>query len=102
MHEVIERRLPAIEELCRRFGVRRLDVFGSAVSDSFDVDSSDVDILVEFDATQGFDYFGAYFGLKEGLEHVLDRPVDVVSVTGIRNPFFLDRVMRTRESLYAA
>lgn len=103
MHALIEARRQEIEALCRGLGIRRLDVFGSAVGNSFDVDTSDVDVLVEFDADcPGFDYFATYFTLKEDLEHLLGRPVDVVSVTSIRNPYFRDRVMRTRESLYAA
>ena len=59
-------------------------------------------MLVEFDIRPGFDYFGTYFGLKEGLEQIFGSPVDVVSVTSIRNPYFRDQVMRTRETLYAA
>ena len=90
-----------IEALCRGLGIRRLDLFGSAVGGSFDPDSSDVDVLVEFDIRPGFDYFGTYFGLKESLERILGSPVDVVS-TSIRNPYFRDQVMRTRETLYAA
>ncbi len=50
----------------------------------------------------GFDYFGAYFTLKEGLEEIFGRQGDVVSVTSIRNPYFRDEVMRTRELVYAA
>jgi len=102
VHAVVEGKRPEIEALCRRFGVRRLDVFGSAVGEEFDVASSDVDVLVEFDARPGFDWVGSYFGLKEGLEKVLGRAVDVVSATSIRNPYFRDRVMRTRVPLYAA
>jgi predicted nucleotidyltransferase len=102
MHAIIEARLPAIRDLCQRLGVRRLDLFGSAVEDSFDPDSSDVDMLAEFDVRPGFDHFGAYFGLKEGLERILGRPADVVSASSIRNPYFRERVMQTRESLYAA
>ncbi len=102
MHEVIEAKLHEIEELCRELSVRRLDLFGSAVGDSFDVGSSDVDVLVDFDAGPGFDYFGAYFGLKEGLERILDRSVDVVSATSIWNPYFKQQVQDTRELLYAA
>lgn len=45
---------------------------------------------------------GTYFDLKESLEQILGRPVDVVSATSIRNPYFRDQVMRTREKLYAA
>jgi predicted nucleotidyltransferase len=73
------------------------------VRDCFDIDTSDVDVLVEFDFDcPGFDYFGTFFALKEGLEEILGRPVDVVSATSIRNPYFRDEVMRTRELLYAA
>lgn len=102
MHEMIEQRRAEIEALCRGLGVRRLDLFGSALGDSFDPDASDVDVLVEFNLGPGFDYFGTYFGLKEGLERILGFPVDVVSATSIRNPYFRDQVMRTRETLYAA
>lgn len=101
MHELIEAKRTRIEELCRRLDVRRLDLFGSATGDSFDA-TSDVDVLVEFDVRPGFDYFGTFFELKEGLEEILDRPVDLVSVTSIRNPYFRQTVMRTREQLYAA
>ncbi len=102
MHAVVQARLAEIQALCRELGVRRLDVFGSAVGESFDVDSSDIDVLVEFNTSPDFDYFGSYFALKEELERIFSRPVDVVSVTSVRNPYFLAEVMRSRESLYAA
>jgi predicted nucleotidyltransferase len=102
VHEVVESRRAQIEALCRGLGVRRLDLFGSAVGDGFDLDSSDVDVLAEFTGGAGFDYFGIYFALKEGLEQILGRPVDVVTATGMRNPYFRDQVLRTRELLYAA
>ncbi|ONI84043.1 hypothetical protein ALI22I_35945 [Saccharothrix sp. ALI-22-I] len=102
MHEIIAARLSEVEELCRALGVRRLDVFGSAVGDSFDLVSSDVDVLVEFDVRPGFDHFGNYFALKEGLERIFNRQVDLVSGSSIRNPYFRQRVMETREQLYAA
>lgn len=57
----------AIAAACERYGVRRLVVFGSAVTDRFDESSSDVDFLVEFRDGVA-DRFDAYFGLKESLE----------------------------------
>ncbi|MEU6268113.1 nucleotidyltransferase family protein [Saccharopolyspora shandongensis] len=102
MHELIEAKRAEIEELCRALSVRRLDLFGSAVGDSFDVEASDVDLLVDFDAGPGFDYFGTYFDLKEGLERILGRRVDLVSATSIRNPYFKQQVLDTKELLYAA
>ncbi|MDR7302615.1 nucleotidyltransferase family protein [Haloactinomyces albus] len=102
MHELVEGKRQEIEELCATLSVRRLDLFGSAVDDSFDAVASDVDVPVEFDAGPGFDYFGTYFALKEGLERILGRPVDVVSASSLRNPYFRQRVLETREELYAA
>jgi predicted nucleotidyltransferase len=102
VHDLVEAKRAEVQALCRRFGVRRLDVFGSAVSESFDPAASDIDVLVEFEAGPDFDYVASYFGLKEGLEELLRRPVDLVTVTSIRNPFFRAEVMRTRETLYAA
>lgn len=102
MHQLVEAKRVEIERLCRALSVRRLDLFGSALGDAFDPGSSDIDVLVEFDAGPGVDYFGTYFDLKEGLERILGRSVDVVSVTSIKNPYFKQQVLDTREPLYAA
>ncbi|WP_433870114.1 nucleotidyltransferase family protein [Saccharopolyspora sp. CA-218241] len=102
MHELIEANRHEIEELCRTLPVRRLGLFGSGADGSFDATTSDVDVLVEFDVGPGFDHFGTYFDLKEGLEGILGRPVDLVSVGSVRNPYFKQRILDTRELLYAA
>ncbi|WP_329788982.1 nucleotidyltransferase domain-containing protein [Lentzea sp. DG1S-22] len=102
MHEFVAAKVAEIEELCRALGVRRLDLFGSAAGDSFDVVTSDVDILVDFDTADDFDHFGSYLALKEGLERILARPVDLVVNGSIRNPYFREQVMETKENLYAA
>lgn len=88
--------------LCRRFGVRRLDVFGSAVSGEFDAARSDVDFLVEIDPPRGMSRFDAFFGLKESLEDLLGRPVDLVDPSALDNPYFAATVQTTRQALYAA
>lgn len=91
----------AITELCRRFGVRRLSVFGSAVTDRFDPDRSDVDFLVEF-GDGPIDAFDAYLGLKAALEDLLRQPVDLVSPRALENPYFAASVRATAQELYAA
>jgi uncharacterized protein len=90
-----------IATLCRRFGVRRLSVFGSAVTGPFDPERSDVDFLVEFDP-DGEGLFDAYFGLKEELERLLRRPVDLVAPKSLENPYFAATVRRSCRDLYAA
>jgi uncharacterized protein len=91
-----------LRDLCRRFHVRRLDVFGSAARGDFEDARSDIDFLVEFQPLQPGAYVDAYFGLKEGLEQLFGRPVDLVSAGSIRNRFFRQSVERTKALLYAA
>jgi predicted nucleotidyltransferase len=101
VHPIVEEKRAEIAALCRELGVHRLDVFGSAVTDDFDVERSDVDVLVDFD-TGAPGSPDTYFALKWGLESILGRPVDVVVVSAIRNPYFRKQALETREPLFAA
>jgi uncharacterized protein len=91
----------AIEELCRRYGVQSLYVFGSADRDAM-TDESDVDFLVTFDNPVIPGYADRYFGLLEGLEDLLGRRVDLVVESTISNPYFRKSVEQSRVLLYAA
>ncbi len=91
-----------VEALCRRYSVRRLELFGSAATGLERSGESDLDFLVEFDQLPPGGYADAYFGLLESLEALYGRPVDLVVASAIRNPFFLQSVERTRTLLYAA
>jgi predicted nucleotidyltransferase len=92
----------AIAQLCRRYGVARLAVFGSAATDDFDPGRSDIDFLVAFDPTSGISRFEAHFGLKEDLETLLGYPVDLVAPAALDNPYFARSVEQTRHELFAA
>ncbi|HUR29558.1 MAG TPA: nucleotidyltransferase domain-containing protein [Planctomycetota bacterium] len=102
MIELIERHRPAIEAICRNRHVLRLEVFGSATGRHFDPKRSDVDFLVEFVKDRPLDLVDAYFGLHEDLERLLGRPVDLVMTSAIKNPFFLESVNESRQTVYAA
>lgn len=90
-----------IAALCRRFCVRRLDVFGSAATGAFDPATSDVDLLVSFDPA-ATDYAGCFFGLLEGLEALFGRPVDLVTEQSIANPYLRRQIMAVRRTLFRA
>jgi uncharacterized protein len=92
-----------IEALCREFGVLRLEIFGSAATGEFDPERSDIDFLVEY--PKGYDFglwFTRYFDLRDRLEALLGRRVDLIMVGAMRKPHFIESVNKSRRLLYAA
>ena len=102
MNPLIREKHDELVKLCRRFLVRQLELFGSAAVERFDPQTSDLDFLVDFEELIAGEYFNAYFGLLEGLQELFQRPVDLVVAAGVRNPYFLAEVGKTRTLLYAA
>ena len=99
--DIIEQHRDDVAALCRRAGARRLDVFGSAARDDFDPASSDIDFLVDFDDLPPPSYAQAYFTLKESLERLFGRPVDLVTSSSVENPYFRERIDAERKPVYA-
>ena len=102
MLALVEQNLDAIRALCREYGVLRLELFGSAATGAFDPERSDLDFLVEFEPAPPGGYADAFFGLKESLEQLFGRPVDLVAAAAIRNPYFRESVEGAKVPLYAA
>ena len=101
MVAIVEREKAALTELCRRYRVERLYLFGSAVSGRFDEQRSDLDFLVYFvDRAPTGDYADRYLGFAEDLERLFGRPVDLVTEQSIRNPYFRHEVESTRQLIY--
>lgn len=91
----------AIAFVSERFGVRRLRVFGSALTDRFDVERSDVDFLVDFHPHRE-DRLDDYLGLKDALTEIVGRDVDLVVADAVRNPYFKKSAFGSAHDVYAA
>jgi hypothetical protein len=104
MHVAVARKRAEIHDLCRRFRVARLDAFGSAARGvDFNDKTSDVDLLVEFDATD--DSFARYLDFRDALEALIGRPVDLVDRKDIetnRNYIRRRAILNGAEAVYAA
>lgn len=94
--------LEGIEKLCRRYNVRRLELFGSAATDRGLRSDSDLDFLVEFSPLPPGSYADAYFGLLESFERLFDRRIELVVPSAMKNPYFLQSIERNKTLLYAA
>ena len=102
MIPALEERTDEVKRLCLIYGVRRLDVFGSAATGQEVPDESDLDFLVEFQPAALSAYSDSYFGLLEALGSLFERPVDLVVESAITNPYFLESVEQTRTAVYEA
>lgn len=95
----IEKIKPEIERVCRSLPVKRLGLFGSALSQNFS-QNSDIDILVIFDSDENIDLFDKYFELKEQLQEIFKREVDLVIDKKFKNPVLREVIDRTRTIIY--
>jgi predicted nucleotidyltransferase len=105
MLPVIEEKRSEIAALCREYQVVKLEVFGSAVTDEFDAERSDIDFIVHYapDADLG-PWLGRYQDLQAELASLLGRDVDLVmsEAGALRNPFFLQEATKTRTVIFDA
>jgi len=86
--------------LCKIHKIKYLYAFGSSVTDRFDYDKSDIDLLVQFENIDILEYFDNYMDFKENLETLLGRPVDLLENQAIRNPIFRRVVDRDKRLVY--
>jgi predicted nucleotidyltransferase len=104
MLPLIAERRSEVAALCRRFGVRRLSVFGSAAREAdFDPARSDIDFLVEFAAQE--DDLARFLDFKAALETLLARRVDLVdrkAIESSRNYIRKRHILTGAEPVYAA
>mgnify|MGYP002540471341 CR=1 FL=1 len=94
--------LHKIFALCQHYRVKSLAVFGSILTERFN-EHSDIDLLVDFEHTDPdkFDYVSNYFGLRDALESLFGRKVDLIEEKGLRNKYFIANVNRTKQQIYA-
>lgn len=99
----IETNLPVIVELCREYGVARLELFGSAATKAFDPEKSDVDFLVSYPDDYDFGPWLARFqDFEKALSAALGLDVDLVMTSALRNPWFRREAAKTRTVIYDA
>lgn len=101
MHPLIDDNREAIASLCRRHGVSRLEAFGSILTRDFDTTRSDVDILVEFEPSAASS-FQNFLSLKESLEKLFGRSVDLVELRAVRNRRLRHYIEQNKLPIYDA
>jgi predicted nucleotidyltransferase len=90
-----------LNDLCQAHEVSSLYVFGSYATGNQN-DLSDIDLLVAFKDIPLDRYTDHYFELHEKLEQLFGKPIDLLTVNSLSNPYFIQSVEETKQLLYAA
>ena len=100
MNKLVAQFHQPLVELCRRFRVERLYLFGSAADGRFAAGRSDVDFLVTLADQPPGEYADNYLGLAAALEQLLQHRVDLVTERSLRNPYLRETILRARQLVY--
>ena len=97
--KLLKQNIDDIARLCRIHKVSKLFAFGSVLRESFN-DESDIDLIVDFDQVSIEEYADNYFNLKQELESIFNRPVDLLEEQAIRNPYFKKEIDKEKQLIY--
>ena len=96
---LVEKNIVTIQALCQKHKVGHLFVFGSILTNRFNK-SSDIDFIVDFQGVDLYDYADNYFDFKESLEHLLNRPVDLLEDKAVKNPYLRKSIDSSKQLIY--
>ena len=97
--DLVESNIDAIKALCKSHYVNRLFIFGSVLTNRFK-NNSDIDLIVDFQGVDLYNYADNYFDLKESLERLFNREVDLLEDKAIHNPYLRQSIDSSKQLIY--
>jgi predicted nucleotidyltransferase len=103
MTKIIQENRNNLIRLCTKYKVKSLEIFGSVISeDSFNFAESDIDFIVKFLPLDPIHHAKNYFSLLRDLKNLFKKSIDLVEAGAIKNPYFLESINKSRQSIYEA
>ncbi len=97
--KLIELNIERIKQLCQKYKVKNLAVFGSILTANFN-NESDIDFIVDIEDNDPLSYSDKYFELKFALEKLLKRTIDLLEERALKNPMLKSQIDSTKVSIY--
>jgi predicted nucleotidyltransferase len=103
MNSIVTEKIPQMVELCKKYRVKRMYLFGSAARDDFDPETSDIDLLIAFSPELTIEeYSDNYFELMWALDELFGREVDLVAEETLTKPYLIANINRDKQLVYEA
>ena len=100
MNKILENNITEIKKYCNKYNVKQLYAFGSVCTDKFNK-NSDIDLLINFQDNVSIEkYTDNYFILHELFEKTLKRPIDLLTINMLENPYFIKVLEKTKTLIY--
>lgn len=96
----LERYKNEIDKLCFQNKVKTLYVFGSVLTNQFTT-KSDIDLVVDIDSIDPFEYADSYFNLKFALQDLFNRNIDLLENKAIKNQYIRENIEQSKTLIYA-
>jgi predicted nucleotidyltransferase len=90
-----------INKLCFQNKVKTLYVFGSVLTNQFTT-KSDIDLVVDIDSIDPFDYADSYFNLKFALQDLFKRKIDLLENKAIKNQYIRENIEQSKMLIYGS
>ena len=101
MNSIVKDKLPQLVELCKKYSVVRMYLFGLAARDDFDPETSDIDLLYTFSPEVPLlDYADNFFELMYALDDLFGRKVDLTAEKSLSNPYLIESINRDKQLVY--
>ena len=97
--KLIENHIGKLQNLCDKYHVDKMYLFGSALNSNFN-SKSDIDFLVKFKPIELAKYFENYMAFKENLKKLLGREIDLVEQQTLKNPILINSIDKNKELIY--
>lgn len=103
MIQLVKTHIDDLKQLCKKYAVQELYLFGSAAKDDFNEQLSDLDFVVRFsDKLEPVDFADHYFSLLEDLSKLFGKKIDLLSYRALKNEVIIREIEQTKVPLYAA
>ena len=100
IHPHLQINMPEVVKLLKKYKIKSAYVFGSALTEKFD-EGSDIDFLINFQ--EGLDPLekgSLWWNLHDALRNSLNREIDLISESALKNPYFIQAVNESKVKIY--